>query len=495
MWPISFTLPETVPPAASATLSLARFAGGYDQTHVPTTIEIRDGLLIASRRPQESGSLLVPWPIDGLGLVLTATATIRDRAQPYNLLVELARGKLNQVRCQSADWTEMGLRLPGDFVAQLSSLTRLFGTAVHTDSSAEASAISERVLQQSHTLAARLVQIYIEQLFATRLHEGAKLTTRFAARSTAAPFPSHAAEYRGTFNAAQVAIRWRDIEPLEGRYEWAATDQAVSAAVAAGVPITGGPVIDLTSDYLPAWASVWGGDLLTLAAFMCDFLETVVRRYKAHVRRWVVVAGANQSDALDITDDDRFRLVARLFEAAAHVDPKLELVLSIAQPWGDYMGSEDQTITPLAFADDLSRVGVKLSAVEIELRPGVLPRGSLPRDLLETSRTLDLFSVLGLPVEVVLSCPSSAAPDANAVGGQSVWEQGWPAGPSAEHQAAWGAAFAALALCKPHVRAVTWDHWSDTTPHLTPNGGIIDAGGSPKALLARLRGLRVTYLA
>ena len=45
------------------------------------------------------------------------------------------------------------------------------------------------------------------------------------------------------------------------------------------MPITIGPVIDITPGMLPDWAVGWRGDLPTLAAFMCDFLETVIGRY------------------------------------------------------------------------------------------------------------------------------------------------------------------------------------------------------------------------
>ena len=47
----------------------------------------------------------------------------------------------------------------------------------------------------------------------------------------------------------------------------------------------------------------------------------------------------------------------------------------------------------------------------------------------------------------------------------------------------------------PQVRAVAWDHWSDADPHLTPNGGLVDAHGRPQPLLARLRALRAAHLA
>jgi hypothetical protein len=195
-------------------------------------------------------------------------------------------------------------------------------------------------------------------------------------------------------------------------------------------------------------------------------------------------------------DDDRLRLAFRLFEAAAQVDPNLELILSVAQPWGDYLVGDDQTITPLTFPDDLVRAGVRLAGVELELRAGTRPRGSFPRDLLEAARVLDVFGMLGLPLEVVLSLPSSAEPDRVASDhGQEVWRHGWRPGPSPDGQAEWGATFAALSLCWPQVRSVTWDHWSDADPHLVPAGGLLDAAGRPKPLLARLRALRTEHLA
>jgi hypothetical protein len=352
------------------------------------------------------------------------------------------------------------------------------------------------VLEQTHGLADRLTRDYITQLFATRHGSEGRLDTRLAARYSHAPLASAANEYGRAFNAASVCFRWRDVEPREAEYDWAEADAAVAAASAAGLPVTIGPVIDLAPGMLPAWAEGWESDLPALAAFMCDYLETAVSRYKGDVRRWIVCAGFNHSDALGLVDDDRLRLAYRLFEAAAQVDPNLELVVSVAQPWGDYLVSEDQTITPLTFPDDLVRAGVRLSAVELEFRVGTRPRGSLPRDLLDTARVLDVFGRLGLPLEVVLSLPSSSAPDALATDHQQVvWQNGWRPGLSPEGQAEWGASVAALALAWPQVRAVTWDNWSDAEPHLVPSGGVLDATGQPKPLLARLRALRSEHLA
>jgi hypothetical protein len=239
----------------------------------------------------------------------------------------------------------------------------------------------------------------------------------------------------------------------------------------------------------------WESDLPTLAAFMCDFLETAINRYKDDVRRWVVCAGFNQADSLRLDDDDRLRLAFRLFEAASQIDPNLELVLSIAQPWGDYLVDENHIISPLTFPDDLMRAGLRLSGLELEIRAGTLPRGSLPRDLLETARMLNLFGILQLPLEIVLSYPSAAQPDSIAKPfGQSLWSPMTERGLSPEGQAQWGSSFAALAMCIPHIQAVTWDNWCDADSHLTPSGGIIDAAKVPKPLLTHLRTLRKAHL-
>ncbi len=493
MGSISFLLPKPVPAAAQAMLGSAVFTAGEEHAPVPTRVELRDDTLIADWGLSESRHLLVPWPVGPFGTLVTTTSTLRERDRPYRLLVELARGKLNRVRTQAAEWQSIGLRTPPSFDRALAEVTRLFGRAV-LGTPPECDVVAGRVLEQGFVLADLLVREYVGQMFDTRHEDEGLLDTRLAVRTTREP-GKLAGEYARAFNAAQIGLRWCDIEQEESRYDWSATDAAVEAAKKAEQPITLGPVVDLAPGMLPTWAAGWEGDLPTLAAFMCDFLETAITRYKSDVRRWVVCAGFNHADAVGLDDDERLRLAFRLFEAANHLDPDLELILSVAQPWGDYLAREEHTISPLTFPDDLIRAGLKVSAVELEIRVGSVPRGSLPRDLLDTARVLNLFGMLGLPLELVLSCPSSPRPDPLAAAHmQSVWAHGSRPGHSPEGQAECGASFAALGLCTPHVRAVTWDHWSDADPHLTPSGGLLDPDGRAKPLLARLRTLRTTHL-
>ena len=496
MGSMSFLLPNSMPPAAEALLKQASFAAGYDQTPSPTQVRIEDKLLHVSRETDESGYLFLPWPVGPVGAMVTTTSTLRERKEPYNLMLELARGKLNQLRTQVGEWKEMGLTSPPDFTREVGDIHRLFGKAALNQPSNEADLAATRVLNQSYQAADRLARLYIEQMFATREADEGKLTSRVSARFYSAPLPAHSDDYRRAFNSARIGCRWRDIEPSESNYNWSTLDYAVESARIAGLPITIGPIIDLADGMLPGWAKGWEGDLQSLAAFMCDYLETLVSRYRGHVRRWVVCAGFNHSDGAGLSDDERLRLMQRLFEAAVQLDPQLELVVSVAQPWGDYLTQEDQTISPLSFADDLIRTGLKVAGVELEIRGGTKPRGSLPRDLIDTSRMIDLYSMLGLPLSVLLSHPASSSPDFGARDhGEDLWAPAWRSGPTPEGQAEWGVSFAAMALCKPEVNAVTWDHWSDADPHLVPGGGLITSAGVVNPLLSRFEGLRAKYLA
>ena len=495
---MSFLLPNPLPGAAIAVLGEACVAsvGYHDLTPSPTTVRIADGLLVLTRPQNESGYLLVPWLVEPFGTLVVATTTLREREEPYRLLVELARGKLNQVRTQTSEWQSIGLRTSPEFERAVTEATRLFGLAVLNPTSAEADSQATRVLEQAYALADRLARDYTLQLLTTRHKDEGPLDTQFAARFTRAPLGAAVEEYGRAFNAASVGLCWRDIEPNESQYDWTQADAAVAEACSAGLPVTIGPVIDLAPGMIPTWAAGWATDLPTLAACMCDFLETAINRYKGDVRRWVVCAGFNHADALGLVDDDRLRLAFRLFEAAAQVDSSLELILSVAQPWGEYLVSDDQTISPLTFPDDLVRAGVRLSAVELEVRAGGRPRGSQPRDLLDTARLLDVFGMLGLPLEVVFSQPSSDEPDCAAVEhGDVVWKTRWGFRSSPESQAEWGASCVGLALCWPQVRTVTWDNWSDSGPHLVPHSGLLDSAERPKPLLARLRALRSEHLA
>src|SRR5437870_1523025 len=109
MGTMSFLLPRGASAATLHDLDRACIAGGYDNMPAPTQVLLDADRLRLVRDVDESGYLIVPWSVDGAGRLMGSSATLIERPQPYRIGVELARGKLNQLRGQAADWRAVGL--------------------------------------------------------------------------------------------------------------------------------------------------------------------------------------------------------------------------------------------------------------------------------------------------------------------------------------------------------------------------------------------------
>jgi hypothetical protein len=252
--------------------------------------------------------------------------------------------------------------------------------------------------------------------------------------------------------------------------------------------------VDFSSSQLPAWLWLWEQEIPMIATFMVRFVEAAVRRYRSRIRRWQLTAASNWARVLGLSEDNLMELTFRLVEAARAIDPTLELTIGISQPWGEYMAVADRTYSPFIFADNLIRTGLNLAGLNLEMAMGVKGRGSYCRDLLETSRLLDLYALLGVPLHVTLAYPASAKVDPDSDPELSADAGWWRAGYTPDAQAAWGGAFAELALCKPFVQSVQWAHFCDREPHQFPHGGLIDHDGKPRPVLAALRQLRERHV-
>jgi hypothetical protein len=219
-----------------------------------------------------------------------------------------------------------------------------------------------------------------------------------------------------------------------------------------------------------------------------------VRRYRGRIRRWQLTAASNWARVLALGEEELLGLTYRLTEAARQVDPSLELVVGISQPWGEYLATTERNHSPFIFADHLIRSGLSLAALDIEVVMGVTARGSYCRDRLELSRLLDLYALLGVPLQVTLGYPARQGTDADADPDLRIGAGRWREGHTAAAQAEWANAFSALAVCKPYVTGVSWAQSSDQGPHQWPFCGLFDESGKARPALARLREVREVHL-
>jgi len=493
-----FLLPEDSTPEALRELERASVAGGPDNMPTHTELTIAENQLTTARMSDESGYLVAPRDVPGHGRLMGTTATLMERKRPYSLLVELARGKVNQMRSQAADWKTGGLVMSQALQDTVTSAARAFGRAVTTDSLAESDKLAEEALALGYTAAQQLVGAYVEQVFHIRHQRTPKLDSQLSCRLTihdAEHLPDLFPTVKQTFTSVSLPFSWCDIEQEQGVYSWDHWDSLLQDVTAQGIPVTGGPLIDFSSIQLPPWLWTFERDVPNLATFMCRFVETTLRRYKQRIRRWQLAAGSNCATVLGLSEEELLGITYKLADVARQIDPTIEVVLGIAQPWGEYLTAGTHITSPFSFADNIIRSPLNnLTALDVELVMGVDPRGSYCRDVLEVSRLLDLYALLGLPLRLTLGFPASDEADADADPEMRVGSGMWRGACSPENQAAWATTFGQLVLCKPYVQSIQWVQLCDSVAHQFPHAGLIDPNNRPRPALESLHQLRRRHL-
>lgn len=494
MGSMTFQLPSNTPIGGHAAAERARFAGSYDRIPVPTRVVQQGGVLRLHKPQNESGTVVVPWPVSGVGFPLTQTATLRERPVPYRLLVELARGKLNQVRNQSADWQHAGVPIDPAALEARAAATKALSRAVQAEDPDDADEAATDALTHAYTAAAVLARQFVGVSTAARRQREERFPTRLGCRVYARPPAAQENLYLGAFTAAHLVPNWSHIEPSASKYEWGQMDELVDWATANKLPVRIGPLIDLGGEAQPPWLAELHGEMTSIAAFFCDFLETTVHRYRNRVKDWVVCTGFNHTDYLGLNEDDRIRLVVRLVDAARSADPDGRWVVGVSQPWGDYLDQDENTYSPVVFADTLLRTGLPIAGFELELIAGDLRRSSLLRDGLDVLRLFEQFGNLGVPIDVLLRHPGRISPP---TGGSTLFEDhvntAWQATDLQPTQGDWASMVTGMALAIPHVQSVSWGRWVDG-PGGEPSDGLMTHDGRPKPALAELKKLRDEYL-
>ncbi len=491
---LKFRIP---PPLAEPRLAQLRkaYVTGLDRTPSRLSVEIRKDLLLCQRSTTESGRLFTPWPIEGFGSPFVGTATLGERPEPYHLAVELARGKLNDVRNQLADWKQMGLRVPAELEAVISkALTAFFKATTARDDPATSTASAQRSLRLSSEACQSLIETYVAQVLQNRLASG-KLPTQLAVALdgdfATAPWSPAVAP---AFNAAQVQCSWKTLAPTEGKNRWEEVDAQFAWAAKHKLAIQAGPLIDLRAGALPDWVWLWSGDFDSILGMAVDIVRAAVARYKGKVPLWHLVNRPGTTDILGMSEEDQVRLTARLIQVARQADPSAQFLVGLDRPWAEWMASSPFQLGPLHLADYLARAELGMAGIALEIAPGYSAPGSHIRDLLDFSRLLDLYALLNHPLYLSFAMPSGSAADPKADGHVQVERDQWPSPPTDANQAALASRWIALAVAKPFVRSVTWRQLDDSAPHLYPHAGLIRPNGTPKPLLDWLKSFRAELL-
>jgi hypothetical protein len=162
--------------------------GGLEQVHICGQDDLpwfgrayfSGNQLVVERNESDSGRVLVPWRIGQAGPLLVGTSTLMERDEPYLLEVELARGMVNCLRNQRAQWEMMGLAVPDALQALVTEATvQLARGATRQNEPGEAAEWAEKSLASAAEAMNQLAAEYSQQALAQRRAQGRPISSWF----------------------------------------------------------------------------------------------------------------------------------------------------------------------------------------------------------------------------------------------------------------------------------------------------------------------------
>ncbi|WP_347245211.1 hypothetical protein [Thermogutta sp.] len=468
------------------------YFAGLDRVPWPTRGELDGNILRIWRDGEQSGSLTIPIKVRQTGWLTLATATLAERYSPYDLLVELTRGRVGHLRNQMEDWQLLGLDVPGPVVEQVDQATTLLAQAIIKKSREHAAPrLAWEGLQLALEASSALCQRYVAQAISVRkiLSRG-RIPFWLGVTLTEVLPDSLATQQLAEFsNATVAAFPWRAGAPDREQYSFDWPDRWLLWCRETGLYRGLGPLLDLRPQGVPTWIDFeqpWS--VIQRSAF--SFIEATVRRYRGRVDFWEVAGPLNVATPFPMPEDKLATFVAGAVQLARELDPGAVIALSIRQPWlEDLRMRECQYPAPFV-VDALIRARVGLDALVLEVDLGYVPGGTLLRDALEWHRQLEYWGQMGLPIYVRFSAPSQALFDPLATGKTRPVHCEW----TPDEQAQWTRNYFLMALAKPFVRGFLWANWADFQPHEFPHSGLLDLTRRFKPVVEALCELRRSYL-
>jgi hypothetical protein len=455
------------------------------------------GLLFCDKRSQGLASLNLSWPLRDGSRLMVRTALVPDRAEPYLLTLELARGRIADVWRKKEDWG-YAFGGPTDTIEKGLGEVKLLLAHAETvqDSPLPAGDLSEEALAKSVALGEQLALEDARRGIALRRQRGELGRVDFGCYWEAADVHHRAWERFGSaFNYATVPMVWRGIEPREHEHNWKWHDDWIQWLESKGLAIKGGSVIRFSEKYLPDWVWIWENDFETIRDSIFDHIERCVQRYRGRVDYWDAVTGLHVENCMNFALDRIIEATRVCCHAVKRTDPAAKVILELVHPWGEYYANNQRSIWPYHYAEMCMNAGVVFDAIGLQVFAGVGGPGFHCRDMLDISDLLDRFGALGKPVHLTaVGVPSASAPDPGAAvgaagdpqGAGGVWHKPW----DEVIQSEWLEEFYRVAVSKPFVMAISWRDFSDHQPHFMPHGGLLRKDLHPKIAYQRLAGLR-----
>lgn len=482
---LRFKVFENGKPAESADLSAA-YLIGPDNVPARAELTFANGEISCKAGSREPMALALMWPVPGFGRLMLETTRLMDRPQPYNLHVELARGRLVRISQKREDWGLFDFPDGKPLYEEVHRARDLFVEALTAADDVTAAHHADQAVAAGITAGARL-GIFHADVFLKRRRSANQISRRpfgyrvplghvAALQGRTANVDAYLQRLRDGFDFAVVPFSWRHLEPREGENVWADHDGLVRLLRRHKIHLHGTDVVSFAKSTLPDWTYLWEGDYEQVYECLTKHLKRVLTRFEGHFGTWEIISGVHALNDLHFSFDQLMELTRMSAMMAKQLAPRATAVIGITLPWGEYYCRDARTIPPLLYADMVVRNGINFDAFGVEMRFGRNDREVFARDPMQISAMLDVLGALGKPLHVTVAetCTAADFQVGEGIGGPA------PADP----QAAWLHVFYRIALSKPFVESVVWQPVADDS------SDTLDFGPAPQNAHDTIQSLR-----
>lgn len=519
---LSFAIFDNSGPAEQWSVSEA-FVFGQDEIPVPAEVRAEPGRLVCEKHSAEAAGLAIAFPpteeASDRSLMLQ-TCLLPERDEPYLLSLELARQRIMMLFNKLEDWSLFDLPAEHEAIRALERARLAFTRALvshklnrgeHGAYSHEADRLAREALELALSASDALVSAHIARALPDRISGRAyanaigKEPGQIPPQSHAVKSPNDTGLVLPTKPVVSVGLnpvqfsemlqrlvstgcdfvslptRWRDMEPDEGKYAFAATDRWIEWAVRqAKLPITAGPVVDLSRSNVPDWLYIWEHDYETLREVVYEHVKNIMTRYRRTVPRWTVLSGLNRNDNFQLSFEQMMDLTRMTMLLARKLHPHGKMQIEVRHPFGSEPGHRPRSLPGALYAEMVQQAGIGVDAWGIRFELDRPKPGEVGRDLMALSAALDRYALLDRPLAVTALSKAS--------------EPG--AEPPTEEDILWLKEAMQLIVSKPSVVSFVWQQRELPPGAKAPMpGSMIDATGQPKPAVRIATELRQSIIA
>jgi GH35 family endo-1,4-beta-xylanase len=455
---------------------------GSDSVPIRGEFSYFEGEIFCRKRAAGPAALNVLWETKNFGSVMLETTRLPERDEPYNLNLELARGRVMRLMQKREEWGLFDILEAGTVNEKAIDARDLLLEAItHQEDGAKASGFADKCLQMVLPLSEQAALTHADLLLQRRIATRNFPRGAFGVRVD----PAMATEqYRRlllpTVDFVRMPMWWKTIEPAEQQFAWQQIDEWMDFLRRARVPVVAGPLVHFSNVSIPDWLYIWEHDYETVRDLLYEHVDRVAQRYGPHVVLWNVLSGLHVNAQFSFTFDQLMDLTRMTVGLIKKTNQNARTMIELTQPWGEYYATNQRSIPPLLYAEMIVQSGIQFDVFGVQLRFGIPRDGCWQRDLFQISSLLDRFAPLGKPLMISALQVPSYPTDPTGGTGAGIWRKPW----SEALQAKWLEAVTDIALSKPYVEAICWNDLSDPKApipsHQVPFGGLANHDNSPK---------------